>query len=214
MGCTIRVIIDSGRSGPSPERDFAWTRAFLTGLPNADGYEIVIRPLRYRARPHLAAYTEFEAKTITIQVPEPFLKEAMKYSVLPLDDRVNSVMSAGTIGLAVMVQELKNVLGRELRSVLAAPILEGRADRLGIFEAGNVVAGVAAVSCDRPPADVFHLPLRPLCVINLFVLRLGDEAEGVGFLLSVDRNGKAKAGHQSEQCDSFHGQTSSKGKPV
>ena len=32
MGCTIRVIIDSGRSGPSPERDFAWTRAFLTGF--------------------------------------------------------------------------------------------------------------------------------------------------------------------------------------
>jgi hypothetical protein len=49
------------------------TRAFLTGLPDADGYEIVVRPLRYRTRPHLAAYTEFDAKTITIQVPEPFL---------------------------------------------------------------------------------------------------------------------------------------------
>jgi len=48
-------------------------RAFLKGLPDADGYEIIIRPLRYRTRPHLAAYTEFDAKTITIQVPEPFL---------------------------------------------------------------------------------------------------------------------------------------------
>ena len=48
-------------------------RAFLKGLPDADGYEIVVRPLRYRTRPHLAAYTEFESKTITIQVPEPFL---------------------------------------------------------------------------------------------------------------------------------------------
>ena len=48
-------------------------RGFLKGLPDADGYEILIRPLRYRTRPHLAAYTEFDAKTITIQVPEPFL---------------------------------------------------------------------------------------------------------------------------------------------
>jgi hypothetical protein len=48
-------------------------RAFLKGLPDADGYEIIVRPLRYRTRPHLAAYTEFDAKTITIQVPEPFL---------------------------------------------------------------------------------------------------------------------------------------------
>ncbi len=48
-------------------------RAFLKGLPEAGGYEIIVRPLRYRTRPHLAAYTEFDARTITIQVPEPFL---------------------------------------------------------------------------------------------------------------------------------------------
>ena len=61
--------IRSRHEGLSAER----TRGFLKGLPDADGYEIIIRPLRYRTRPHLAAYTEFDAKTITIQVPEPFL---------------------------------------------------------------------------------------------------------------------------------------------
>ena len=48
-------------------------RAFLKGLPEAVGYEVVVRPLRYRTRPHLAAYTEFDEQRITIQVPEPFL---------------------------------------------------------------------------------------------------------------------------------------------
>lgn len=48
-------------------------RTYLSGLPDADGYEVVVRPLRYRTRPHLAAYTEFDDHRITIQVPEPFL---------------------------------------------------------------------------------------------------------------------------------------------
>jgi hypothetical protein len=48
-------------------------RSFLKGLPEAEGYEVVVRPLRYRTRPHLAAYTEFDERRITIQVPEPFL---------------------------------------------------------------------------------------------------------------------------------------------
>ena len=61
--------IRSRHPGLTAER----TRGFLKGLPLAEGYEIVVRPLRYRTRPHLAAYTEFDAKTITIQVPEPFL---------------------------------------------------------------------------------------------------------------------------------------------
>jgi hypothetical protein len=61
--------IRSRHEGLQAER----ARGFLKGLPDADGYEIVIRPLRYRTRPHLAAYTEFDAKTITIQVPEPIL---------------------------------------------------------------------------------------------------------------------------------------------
>ena len=44
----------------------------LEGLPGAPGYRIVVKPLRYRQKPHLAAITEFSIKTITLQVPEPF----------------------------------------------------------------------------------------------------------------------------------------------
>jgi len=48
-------------------------RSYLAGLPEAHGYDTLLKPLRYRSRPHLAGYTEFEDKLITIQVPEPFL---------------------------------------------------------------------------------------------------------------------------------------------
>lgn len=48
-------------------------RAHLSGLPEAHGYETLVRPLRYRKRPHLSAFTEFEERRITILVPEPFL---------------------------------------------------------------------------------------------------------------------------------------------
>jgi len=45
----------------------------LAGLPDAEGYEVVVKPLRYRERPHLAAQTDFAAHTITLQLPDPFL---------------------------------------------------------------------------------------------------------------------------------------------
>lgn len=48
-------------------------RGWLAGLPEAHGYDTIVKPLRYRTRPHLAAYTEFDERRITIQVPEPFL---------------------------------------------------------------------------------------------------------------------------------------------
>jgi hypothetical protein len=48
-------------------------RAAIEGLPAADGYELIVRPLRYRAAPHLAAFTVFEDRSITLQIPEPFL---------------------------------------------------------------------------------------------------------------------------------------------
>ena len=48
-------------------------RAAVEGLPPADGYALGVKYLRYRERPHLAAWTDFNARTITIQVPEPFL---------------------------------------------------------------------------------------------------------------------------------------------
>ena len=45
----------------------------LAGLPDADGYEVLVKPLRYREKPHLAAQTDFDDRTITLQVPQPFL---------------------------------------------------------------------------------------------------------------------------------------------
>jgi hypothetical protein len=45
----------------------------LAGLPDAPGYQVVVKPLRYRTRPHLAAWTEFDDRRITLQLPQPFL---------------------------------------------------------------------------------------------------------------------------------------------
>jgi hypothetical protein len=47
-------------------------RRVLDGLPRAGDYEIVVKPLRYRTRPHLAALCEFEERRIVLQVPVPF----------------------------------------------------------------------------------------------------------------------------------------------
>jgi hypothetical protein len=44
----------------------------LRGLPPADRYSVLVKPLRYRQRPHLSAWTDFDERTITLQVPEPF----------------------------------------------------------------------------------------------------------------------------------------------
>jgi hypothetical protein len=50
----------------------ATVRRMLAGLPDAPGFEVVVKPLRYREKPHLAAMTDFDDRTITLQVPEPF----------------------------------------------------------------------------------------------------------------------------------------------
>ena len=47
-------------------------RQMLTGLPDALGYRVIVKPLRYREKPHLSAWTDFDAHTITLQVPTPF----------------------------------------------------------------------------------------------------------------------------------------------
>jgi hypothetical protein len=47
-------------------------RRVLEGLPRAGGYEVIVKPLRYRTRPHLAARCEFEEHRIVLQVPVPF----------------------------------------------------------------------------------------------------------------------------------------------
>jgi hypothetical protein len=59
----------------------AEARRALEGLPRCD-YEIVVRPLRYRWRPHLAARCEFEDRRIVLQVPVPWrqFKEPVVYA--------------------------------------------------------------------------------------------------------------------------------------
>jgi hypothetical protein len=56
-----------------PGIDAAGLRRMLSGLPDARGYRVAAKPLRYRSRPHLAAWTDFEQRQITLQVPEPFV---------------------------------------------------------------------------------------------------------------------------------------------
>jgi hypothetical protein len=48
-------------------------RGMLAGLPRADGYDLHVKYLRYREKPHLSAWTDFTDRSITLQVPEPFL---------------------------------------------------------------------------------------------------------------------------------------------
>jgi hypothetical protein len=55
-----------------PEVDPDDVGRFLQGFPTARGYAIHVKPLRYRQKPHLAAWTDFDERSITIQVPEPF----------------------------------------------------------------------------------------------------------------------------------------------
>jgi hypothetical protein len=60
----------------------AQARSALAGLPLAGDYEVVIKPLRYRSSPHLAARCEFEDRRIVLQIPIPFrpFKEPVVYA--------------------------------------------------------------------------------------------------------------------------------------
>lgn len=55
-----------------PELPAARLKQMLAGLPPANGYRVVVKPLRYREKPHLSAWTDFEERLIVLQVPEPF----------------------------------------------------------------------------------------------------------------------------------------------
>ena len=64
-----------------PGYSTAEAKRALEGLPRCD-YEVVIKPLRYRWRPHLAARCEFEERRIVLQVPSPFraFEEPVNYA--------------------------------------------------------------------------------------------------------------------------------------
>lgn len=55
-----------------PELGVERVRAILGGLPSATGYTVTVKPLRYRTRPHLQAFTFWDRPEMVIQVPEPF----------------------------------------------------------------------------------------------------------------------------------------------
>ena len=56
-----------------PDLPAARVREFLRGLPDARGYRVIVKPLRYRSQPHLSGATDFEAREILLQVPVPFV---------------------------------------------------------------------------------------------------------------------------------------------
>ena len=62
------VRITSALDDLPPDR----VRRVLAGLPEATGYGVHVKSLRYRERPHLSAWTDFSEHSITLQVPEPF----------------------------------------------------------------------------------------------------------------------------------------------
>lgn len=48
-------------------------RDVVRGLPMATGYRLTVKPLLYRARPHLQAFTYWDRPEMVLQVPEPFV---------------------------------------------------------------------------------------------------------------------------------------------
>src|SRR2546428_8792557 len=74
LGMVIRSALDG-----MPDAE---ARRTLVGLPRAGDYEVVVKPLRYRSSPHLAARCEFEERRIVLQVPVPFrpFKEPVIYA--------------------------------------------------------------------------------------------------------------------------------------
>src|SRR5437879_5382640 len=86
MPCSRRPPISAGHSrkpppgtttprrmSRSPTRRPPPTRRRPRALPEAQGYKVVVKTLRYRHRPHLAALTDFGEHLIVLQVPVPFL---------------------------------------------------------------------------------------------------------------------------------------------
>ena len=55
-----------------PGLKVAGIRWALSGLPSPGDYRVVIKPLRFRTRPHLSGLCEFDVGRIIVRVPEPF----------------------------------------------------------------------------------------------------------------------------------------------
>jgi hypothetical protein len=55
-----------------PGLKVADVRRALSGLPSPGDYRVVVKPLRYRTRPHLSGLCEFDIGRIIVRVPVPF----------------------------------------------------------------------------------------------------------------------------------------------
>jgi hypothetical protein len=86
----------------------AGARRALAGLPRTE-YDVVVKPLRYRTGPHLAALCDFEGRTITLQVPKPFrpFKEPVFYGARR---RRGSGMRFSWLSESVMFRSRRDVL--------------------------------------------------------------------------------------------------------
>jgi hypothetical protein len=86
----------------------AAARGALAGLPRT-GYDVVVKPLRYRTGPHLAALCDFDGRTITLQVPKPFrpFKEPVFYGARR---RRGSGMRFSWLSESVMFRSRRDVL--------------------------------------------------------------------------------------------------------
>jgi len=64
-----------------PEVSTKEVRSMLAAFPRAQGYDVTVKPLRYRTRAHLAGITLFEERRIILQVPDPFhpFRERVQY---------------------------------------------------------------------------------------------------------------------------------------
>ena len=72
MSVVTRTLRAMRLTSECPDLPADRIRRALAGLPDAPGYRLHVKPLRYRERPHLSAWTEFDERRIVLQVPEPF----------------------------------------------------------------------------------------------------------------------------------------------
>src|SRR5438477_267302 len=64
MGLSVRSDL--------PGLKVADVRRALAGLPSPGDSRVVIKPMRYRTRPHLGGLCEFDMGRIILRVPQPF----------------------------------------------------------------------------------------------------------------------------------------------
>ncbi len=55
-----------------PSHSAEKVRDVVRGLPMATGYRLTVKPLLYRLRPHLQAFTYWDRPEMILQIPEPF----------------------------------------------------------------------------------------------------------------------------------------------